>query len=63
MTANEFRELSERWPSGIALAADLGISRQQVYRYRDGHRAIPEPVARLIRILSRMPQARDAMHA
>jgi predicted transcriptional regulator len=61
MTANEFRKLSERWPSGIALAADLGISRQQVYRYRDGHRAIPEPVARLIRILSRDPASKELM--
>jgi predicted transcriptional regulator len=61
MTASEFRELSERWPSGIALAADLGISRQQVYRYRDGHRAIPEPTARLIRILSRDPASKELM--
>jgi hypothetical protein len=63
MTPTEFATYAKAWPSVVALATDLGIHRGAVYRYLDGSRSVPKPTARLIRILSRMPQARDAMHA
>jgi hypothetical protein len=61
MTRDEFTTYAKAWPSVVALAADLGIHRGAVYRYLDGSRSVPEPTARLIRILSRYPASKELM--
>jgi len=60
MTPAEFAALSADWPSLNAAAADLGITRQSAYRYRDGVYKVPTPVARLLRILHAHPELRAA---
>jgi len=61
MTPTEFRQLAERWPSVPTLAADLGVSRFAIYAWMRGDRSIPEPTARLMRVLCRVPEAKEAM--
>ena len=56
MTPTEFANLTAAWPSLNRAAADLGITRQSAYRYRDGERLVPTPVARLLRILHDHPE-------
>jgi len=60
MTPTEFATLAKAWPSVPALAADLGCTRQAVYRYLDGSRHVPGPVARLVRLLHEHPHLRAA---
>ena len=60
MTSTEFARLAKNWPSVIALAADLNTTRQAVYRYLEGSRAIPGPVARLVQLLHDHPELRTA---
>jgi DNA-binding transcriptional regulator YiaG len=59
MTPAELRELSAGWPSVSALAVDLGVTRAAVYYWLAGDREIPEPAARLVRLLYRHPKLRD----
>lgn len=58
MTPTEFTTLANDWPSVSGLAADLGVYRQTVYLYLAGKRAVPEPTARLLRILHKHPELR-----
>ena len=60
MTPTEFTRLTADWPSLNQAAADLGITRQSAYRYRNGTRSIPEPVARLLRIVAAAKTIRTA---
>ena len=59
MTPAELRALMAAWPSVPTFARDLGIGRTTIYRYLDGSRDIPEPTARLIRLLHAHPGLRD----
>lgn len=43
----------ERWKS--PLAARIGVSRDALDHYHSGRRTIPEPTARLLRALYRLP--------
>jgi DNA-binding transcriptional regulator YiaG len=61
MTPDELRTLSADWRSVSALAADLGVSRAAVYYWLAGDREIPEPSARLVRLLHRYPELRDEL--
>jgi AcrR family transcriptional regulator len=61
MTPDELQMLAQGWRSVSALAADLGVSRAAVYYWLAGDREIPEPPARLVRLLHRYPELRDEL--
>ena len=55
MTRDELKAIGERMYPGrwqTALAQDIGVTVRQMQRYASGESAIPEPAARLIRILA-----------
>ena len=58
MTPTDFAQLAKAWPSVSALAADLATDRTTVWRYIRGKRAVPGPVARLVRLLHDNPGLR-----
>lgn len=56
MTSAEYRSLIAALGLSIVGAAPvIGISRRASQYYAAGERAVPEPVARLLRLLARSP--------
>ena len=54
MTRDELRQIGEKMYPGrwqTQLGRDLGISVRQMRRYAAGETPVPEPVAKLLRIL------------
>lgn len=55
MTPNQFRDHVARLGLTVyAVGPTLGISRQAAYRYAEGRNKVPEPVAKLLRLMIRL---------
>jgi DNA-binding transcriptional regulator YiaG len=58
MTGDQLRRLRFRWDlSQAAAAALIGVDGRTWRRWELGERNIPEPVARLVRLIDRLPAA------
>jgi DNA-binding transcriptional regulator YiaG len=56
MTNDQLRRLRYRWDySQASMAALIGVDGRTWRRWELGERNIPEPIARLVRLLERLP--------